>query len=118
MNDYQQSILKLICSGFTTNQIHKMIRYDPELNFLSYRTALLIFVYKSGFKERTILTMYHKYNDSHIDKIRSSLKKRNIQMVFSDESCYPTLLKEIYDYPLVLLEWVICRYYKINKNWL
>ncbi|MDT0702096.1 DNA-processing protein DprA [Mammaliicoccus sciuri] len=102
MNDYQQSILKLIYSGFTTNQIHKMIRYDPELNFLSYRTAFIDFVYKSGLKERTILTMYHKYNDSNIDKIRSSLEKRNIQMVFSDEDCYPTLLKEIYDYPLVL----------------
>ena len=60
--------------------------------------------------------MYHKYNDSNIDKIRSSLEKRNIQMVFSDEDCYPTLLKEIYDYPLVLLEWVKCRYCKINKN--
>lgn len=50
MNDYQQSILKLIYSGFTTNQIHKMIRYDPELNFLSYRTAFIDFVYKSGLK--------------------------------------------------------------------
>ncbi|WP_436869309.1 DNA-processing protein DprA [Mammaliicoccus sciuri] len=102
MNDYQQTILKLTYSGFTTNQIHKMIRYDSELNFLSYRTAFIDFVYKSAIKERTILTMYHKYNDSNIDKIRASLKKRNIQMVFSDEECYPTLLKEIYDYPLVL----------------
>lgn len=74
--------MKLIYSGFTTNQIHKMIRYDPELNFLSYRTAFIDFVYKSGFKERTILTMYHKYNDSHIDKIRSSLEKEIFKWCF------------------------------------
>lgn len=102
MNDFQQTTLRLIYSGFTTQQIHKMIRYDSKLNFLSYRNEFIEFVYKSGLKSNKFMAMFQKYIDSNIDDICSSLKNRNIQLVFSDEDSYPTLLREIYDYPLVL----------------
>lgn len=102
MNNYQQTILKLIYAGYTTNHIHKMLRYDSTLSFVAYRREFSNFIYKSGLNYNNMLEMYTKYVSSDIDKILKAMHIRNIKLLFSDDENYPRLLKEIYDYPLVL----------------
>ncbi|WP_281512497.1 DNA-processing protein DprA [Mammaliicoccus vitulinus] len=102
MNHYQQTVLRLVYAGYTTNHMHKMLRYDQTLHFVDSRNEFLEFIYKSGFNYNNMVEMYSKYECSDIDKILAALHHRNIKLLFSDDEAYPRLLKEIYDFPLAL----------------
>ncbi|WP_323702578.1 DNA-processing protein DprA [Mammaliicoccus sp. Dog046] len=102
MNQYQQTVLRLIYSGFSTNHIHKMSNFDHELKFLSFQNEFSEFIYRFGLKYNLTMDKYHHFLNSDILYIKNEIRDRNIQLVFSDDVIYPKLLKEIYDYPFLL----------------
>nr|WP_263313506.1 DNA-processing protein DprA [Mammaliicoccus sp. Marseille-Q6498] len=102
MDVFQETVLKLVYSGFTTQQIHKMKRYDTQLAFVNDRHAFIHFMGKNVKNYNKMVEMYNRYQDSEIDLIVDSISKRNIQMIFSNQEDYPFLLKEIYDYPFII----------------
>lgn len=102
MNFNQETVLKLTYAGFTTRHLHKMLRYDTSLNFINDQNEFLNFISKSNFNYNKMIEIYNRYRDSDIEKLVNNLKAQNIKFVFSNQPGYPNLLKQIYDYPLML----------------
>lgn len=102
MNPFHQTILKLSFAGFKTRHMHDMLRFDSTLRFLDMRSEFDCFMQKTNYNHQKLLIKYAKYQKVSSEEIYRLLFKKNIKYVFYNEEGYPKLLKEIYDYPLVL----------------
>ena len=52
--------------------------------------------------DRNAAALYDKCSDGYIDLVLESLMKKGVRLVTRDSACYPELLREIYDPPILL----------------
>src|SRR5699024_4653011 len=102
MNFNQEIVLKLTYAGFTTRHLHKMLSYDTSLNFIDDYDEFLNFISKSNFNYNKMFVMYNTYRDSDIEELVKNIEDQNIEFDFCKQSGYPNVLKQIYDYTLML----------------
>ncbi|WP_414043332.1 DNA-processing protein DprA [Macrococcus animalis] len=96
----EQLILKLIASGFTTHQLHKI-----KQNFNSFDNpySRLYPILKKIFNRDNKLELkIQRFKSLEIEQVHSELTVRQITPIFYNSIGYSHLLKQIYDYPLVL----------------
>lgn len=89
-------ILKLLFAGFTTQQLH---RFKNEWGTLQYIRPKYSMLLKSDDK---LQQKFDRLSTLEYGDIMDQLTAKKITPLFYDDPMYPQLLKEIYDYPLVL----------------
>lgn len=98
---YKESLLlRLIFSGFSTQQLHKI--YNEFKTFDLPYNRILPLLKQLFLKDKYLAQKINKFEHSNISVIYNELRKRDIKVVFFHDKQYPLLLKEIYDFPFVL----------------
>lgn len=92
-------ILKLIYSGFSTQQLHRFFRHYQTFHFNANQFP---FIFTHLFPDSKTREKLERFKSITIEEIQTNLLKHNVQLCFFDMPEYPQLLLEIYDYPFVL----------------
>ena len=93
-------LLKMIWAGYSTQQVHHLLKLNPELLTYSYRDQLdTLKTWEQLYSHKKLIDYV---SNLEVNKILTYLKSHNINYLTSFNSLYPSLLKEIYDYPLIL----------------
>ncbi|WP_414053907.1 DNA-processing protein DprA [Macrococcus equi] len=96
----EQIILKLIESGFSTQQLHK-IKNNFNTFDIPYQRMLPV-LKKLFSKDNKLEIKINKYKNTDIFEIYNTLSARNVIPIFYHSENYPYLLKQIYDFPFVI----------------
>ncbi len=75
-------------------------RFQPDLSLLSRDWAELASVGTIGAATARAIRQFNNWEQ--VDAILTETKKHNLQLVTQLDSCYPELLREIYDPPILL----------------
>lgn len=96
----EQLILRLIASGFSTQQLHKI---KQNFNSFDLPYARMLPILSQLFnRDKKLALKIKRFNEIKIKNIESELVTRDIIPIFYNNNSYPYILKEIYDFPFVL----------------
>ncbi|MGV2874369.1 DNA-processing protein DprA [Macrococcus capreoli] len=96
----EQLILRLVASGFTTQQLHKIKQHYNTFD-IPYSRMYSVLKNLLNRDNKLDLKIQH-FQTLDINAVHSALDMRQISPVFSHSDEYPFLLKQIYDFPFVL----------------
>lgn len=99
----QHTMLKLYWANFTTAQLHHLTRTYPD--FLSENVFHQHDMIKRWLTERNSERLWNKYErfkDLKMMDIIKEMKKANVSFTTYFDDNYPSLCKEMYDYPYVI----------------
>lgn len=96
----EQLILRLIASGFTTQQLHK-IKQNFNTFDIPYKRVFPILNNLLN-RDNKLNLKIQRFNSLSIEEIHHALSSRFITPVFYNSDQFPFLLKQIYDFPFVI----------------
>ncbi|RXK18976.1 DNA-processing protein DprA [Macrococcus sp. DPC7161] len=99
MEKHHEIILKLIYSGFSSQQLHRFFRQYRTYHF---NTNQFQFVLNNLFPSVNTKEKLERFNRITIEEIHDNLINYHVKICFFDMPEYPQQLLEIYDYPFVL----------------
>lgn len=101
MKHEHMQILKLVYAGFSTRELHKIYNAYQTFN-LNFRRVMPLLISLLNCKHQTLsskITKFYALDEAHI---LTELEQKQIHTVFYNDNDYPTLLRQIYDFPFLL----------------
>ncbi|GGA96734.1 DNA-protecting protein DprA [Macrococcus hajekii] len=95
MNEH---ILKLIYAGFSTKQLHQYYRKFGCFDFVQTKYEMLL----RGSGDSRLQSKLQRLKELDTERIKHRLQTDGIELLFYDDHDYPSLLKQIYDFPFIL----------------
>ncbi|MBO8513312.1 DNA-processing protein DprA, partial [Staphylococcus aureus] len=103
-------LLKLIWSRFTTAQIHLLLKTFPSCCEVDeYERMHILENFCKLLADKKIDAKVNRYKEISVDEIETTIQKTQLNYITCFDHNYPYLLKETYNYPIIL-------FYKGNIN--
>lgn len=107
MSDNEIVLLKLRWAGYSTQQIHHLLNLYPDYLSFSFRDQVdTLRTWEKLYSKKELVDRFIKIN---INEITEQLSCHHVSFISSFNASYSPLLKQIYDYPLII-------FYKGNVN--
>lgn len=90
-------IIKLIYAGFSNAQLHRFYKQFGSFKYINRK-----YMHMLGSSDLKLNMKLERLKSINTDHVYRDLERTSIKLIFSYDSSYPKLLKEIYDYPFVL----------------
>lgn len=109
INMLNHILLKLIWSRFTTAQIHLLLKlFRVVVKQMNMNECIFQKIFVS-FQRIKIDAKVNRYKEISVDEIETTIQKTQLNYITCFDHNYPYLLKETYNYPIIL-------FYKGNIN--
>lgn len=100
MTNNDELLLKMRWVGYSTHQIHHLLSLYPDYFNLSYKDQKdTLRIWDEIYNHNKLID---KFMDIDLNKILTFLKDNDVRYVTFLNPNYPKLLKEIYDFPLLI----------------